>query len=525
MGNFPNFTINKFRGMSKSRDMLNLLPGQLSHNQNYLYSSTGALYERGGGAELVVNPSTGSDPVFSLANYVAPNGTNYLITNQDATVYYYNSGWNDLSLTLTADKKIRWEGAGFEANRALYGANANDSIVKVAGNTPVGSLVSNSPTDAIKLKTHKNRLFAVNNADTLYFTEVLDFDTWNTGVNTIEIAPGIDGNIQGLEVWGDALFIFKEYGVYVLPNADDPVPDLNWVILRTDASTGTQSTDSVRRTRDGIYYLGSDNYIRSIGPAVSFSSNEYTLGNSGSPIVSFDIQDDLDQLADTTVRNNVQAITYGDLYIISMQSVNNSGSYNDLTYFADTSKFNQLNGIAKLQPYWGEFTGFDYDFFATQASGNVTKFYGAKGVTGNVQESLNDLIHNDDDSAIESRAILAWLPVESPGLFKRFKQLYFVGDTEGWNIDLKFNAYKLGTDLPGPGEGIEFEYTTSSSTGGTVGTAAVGTDVVGLTGVSSKKYRLNLRGHYFTAEFSNDQADQFNRVVSLTVFYRPIRNS
>lgn len=523
MGNFPYFLINKFIGMSKSRDILDLLPGQLSINENYLYASTGGLYERGGGAELTANPSGGTDPVFSLGNYLTPNGTNYLITNQDSTVYYYNAGWQDLSMSLTADKKMRWEGAGFEANRSLYGVNANDSVVKITGNTPAGSTVSNSPTDCIQLKLHKNRLFGINNKDTLYFTEALDFDTWNTGVNTIEIAPGIDGNCQALEVWGDALFIFKNDGIYVLPNADDPVPDLNWSILRTDSTTGTQSTDSVKRTRDGIYYLSSDNYIRSIGPGVSFSSGEYTLGESGSPIVSYDIQDDLLILADTTVRNNVQAIVFNDLYIVSMQSVNNSGNYNDLTYYADTSKFNQLPNIPKLQPYWGEFTGFDYDFFSVQESGTKTLLYGAKGDTGNVQETLNDLIHNDNSAAIVSRAILGWIPVGGPGLFKRFKQIYFAGDTEAWDINLRFNGYRLGTELPGPDEGTEFNYRTSGTTGGAVGTAVVGTDVVGLTGVGSTKYRISLKGHYFNAQFGNANADEFTRILSLTLYYRPIR--
>lgn len=525
MGSYPYITIKNFIGMSKSTDKISLLPGQLSRNDNYLYMSNGGLYERGGGAELVANPSGGRDPVFSLANYVSPNGNNFLITNQDSTAYYYSSGWNNLSFSLATDKKVRWENAGFESNRSIYGVNGIDPVIKITGDVPVGSLVSDSPTDMIMLKLHKNRLFGINGKDTLYFTDVLDFEEWDTSVNTIEVAPGIDGDIFSIEIWGDALFIFKEYGVYVLPNADDPIPSENWAILRSDASTGTRSTDSVKRTRVGIFYVSSDNYIRMISPSITFSSGEYSLGGSGSPIVSEDIQDDLINLWDTTERENVQAISYKDLYIVSLESVNNGGNYNDLTYFADTSKFNQLPGVQQLQPYWGQFTGFDYDFFAIQTLGGESTFFGAKGVTGNIQETLNDKIHNDNSFPIKSKAILGWFPLGGDGLFKRIQQIYFSGDTEAWNIDLIFNSYKLGKVLPGEGEGVAKFYSTSSILSSGVGTGIVGSSNVGVTGVGTSKYRLGLKGHYFVAEFGNENVNEFTRILKMIVYYRPIRQS
>jgi hypothetical protein len=224
-------------------------------------------------------------------------------------------------------------------------------------------------------------------------------------------------------------------------------------------------------------------------------------------------------------KDNAQAIVFNNLYILSLESVNNTGTYNDLTYFADVTKFNQLPGVVQPQPYWGQFTGFDYDFFATQISSNEVKFYGAKGLTGNVQESLNDSIHNDNSSAIESKAILSWHGLGSSGVSKRINHIYFTGDTEDWNITLNFNAYRMGKTLPGEGEGIGRVYTTSGTTGGVVGTAIVGTDAVGLKGVSSTKYLVNLRGNFFTAEFSNCNADQFTRVMKLLVYFRNINRS
>ena len=486
--------------------------------------ANGGIRERGGGARLSSPPSAGA--LYSLSNYRNSSGTEYLITNQGTDAYYYSSGWNALSLTLTSNKKTRWEQAGKDSSTALYGVNGNDSIIKISGTTPAGSSVSNSPTDCISIKKHKNRLFGLNSKGTLFFTDVLDFDTWDTTNNTIDVAPGLDGDGVALEVWGDALFIFKEFGVYVLPNADDPVPTINWSVLRTDAAIGTKSPDTVRRTKNGIYFLSSDKFIRVLSPQISFSSGEYTLGGSGTPVISVPIESDFEELLDDANKNNAQSIVHDDLYILSFQTINNSVSYNDCTFFADTNKFVQFEGIPNPQPYWGKFTGFDYDFFTSQISGGDVKLYGAKGnaTVGEVHETLNDTIHNDNGGAIQSKAVLGWYPVGGESLYKKINQIYFAGDTENWDINLIFKAYKYGKDLPSEGEGTQYTYRSSNVATATVGTAVVGTDVISGLTVGSSKFRTSLKGHLFRAEFSNVSVDQFTRIDKMIVYYRPIRN-
>ena len=524
MASFPSVSIDKFLGMNTSRDELSLIPGQLSKNQNYLYMANGGLKERGGGEKLSNPPSAGE--VFSLDNYRNQSGTNYLITNQGTDAYYYNSGWNALSLTLTSGKKIRWAQAGKGAATALYGVNANEGVIKITGSTPTGSIVANSPTDAVAIKKHKNRLFTLNVDGTLSFTEALGFETWNPTENTIDIVPGVDGDGVALEIWGDSLFIIKEFGIYVLPNAADPVPKVNWSVLRADAATGSKSPDTVRRTKNGIYFLSSDNFIRKIAPAISFSSGEYTMGGSGTPIVSVPIEDDLELLLQDSSKNNAQAKVHNELYILSFESVNNSGSYNDLTYYADTEKFLTFEGNPEPQPYWGEFLGFNYDFFTTQISNGKVKLYGAKGTTtvGAVHETLNDTIHNDDGAAIESKAILGWFPIGGESLYKKIKQVYFVGDTENWELNVTLKAYKYGTAVPSEGEGKTYIYTSTTVEKAVVGTAVVGTALLSEVAVGSSKFRTSLKGHLFRAEMFNLNADEFTRIDKLVVYYRPIRN-
>lgn len=523
MAGLSSVTIDKFRGLNTTKEELSLIPGQLSKNQNYLYMASGGLKERGGGVKLSSPPAVGK--LYSLDNYVNENGLEFLITNQGTDSYYYSSGWNALSLTLTSNLKTRWAQAGSGSLTALYGVNGTDSVIKISGVTPTGSLVASSPTTCTDIERHKNRLFAIDDTS-LYFTEVLDYDTWNTGTNKIDIAPGVDGKCTALEVWGDSLFIFKEYGVYVLPNASDPTPTTSWLILRTDAAMGTNSPDTVKRTKNGIYYLSTDNFIRNLSPVVTFSSGEFTLGGSGTPIISLGIESVLeDDLSDSN-KKNASAIVFNDLYIISFKTVKNIGSYNNVTYFADTNKFIQYEGVIEPQPYWGQFTGYDYDYFTSQLDSGLLRLYGAKGASneGEVHETLNNDINNDDGKPINSVAILGWLPIGGESIYKKIKQIYFVGDTEDWDIELTFNAYKFNTIIPSDGEGTQRSYRSKTGVSSFIGTAILGTSIMTGLSTGSERFRTSLKGYYFKAEMKNQNANEFTRIDKIVVYYRPIKN-
>lgn len=515
-------TIKQFLGLNLSQDVLNVLPGQLSINNNYLYMSNGGLQERGGGDELSSDPVGGDNKVYGFDNYLSNTNQNYLITVQGTKVYgYYTAAWHDLGVTVTTSLKTRFEQAGFDATRALYGVNGVDGVIKIIGDTPTASIVAATPTTMTGLKLHKNRLFGWAQ-DTLYFTDALAFDTWQVGTNDIQVAPGIDGYIQSCEVWGDALFIFKETGVYVLPNAADADPATNWNILRCDAETGTQSPDTVKKTRLGIMFLGSDDKIRLIGPNISFSSGEYTLGGTGSPSICEAIFDYINTYLDRTTKQNAVSIVYKDLYVISFQSTNNSGTYNDTTFFADTTKIVKLPNNPQPEPFWGQFTGFDYDYYTQQTSSGEILLYGAKGTNGHIQNTLNDAIHNDNSGAIESYAVLGWYPIGGDGTKIRINKIKFTGFTEQWNINLTFNAYTLGKELPEDGEGIQKIFTTNTPVGSLVDTGLVDTAIVGTLGIASTVYHVGLRGNYFKAEFKNINADEFTRIISMLVYYRAI---
>jgi hypothetical protein len=503
MPQFPAIVIDRFIGMDLTKNKLSLLPGQLMLNDNYLYLQNGGLQERGGGAKLSDPPSAGV--LYGLGNYINENGSEYLVTIQGTDAYYYDSGWNALSLTLTSNKRTRFQMAGAGSSRALYGVNGADS------------------TDVTAIATHKNRLFATSTT-TLYFTETNAFDTWNTGTNTIDIAPGLDGDIQALEIWGDSLFIFKETGVYVLPNAADASPTSNWKILRTDAITGTLSPDTVKKTKDGIYYLATDNVVRQVGPATTFSSAEYTLGDSGSPTVSYAVNEELQTNLDASNKGRAFAIVHEDLYVMYWQSTQQSGSQNDRCFFADTGKRYSIDGIPVPQPYWGSITGALFDFATHQFSGSANTFYGVGGSDGVVQECFNVGVSNDAGNAIASKAILGWISPAGDAVLNKMKQVKLTGDVEGWSITLRFDGYDLNGEIPSDGSGTSKTFDPHASSGiSLVGTAVVGTATVSSVGIATSKFRLGEKGYFFKIEMENLNIDEPTKINQVVIYFRPIK--
>jgi len=527
MSNFPYISINKFYGVDRSNNKLaSEIPGQLLLNQNYLYMNNGGLEERGGGAKLT-NAPTANLPIYGLGVYQNNISENFLIASQldvagmTNDLYYYDSGWNALGiLQMGLTNRVRFEQAGYDVNRALYVVNGADGVFKITGNVPTASAVASSPVSPI-IKLHKNRLFATDGKDTLYFTDALAFDTWTTGTNNIQIAPGIDGYIKALEVWGDALFIFKEFGVYVLPNAGEADPTSSWKVLRADAVTGTQSPDTVLRTRVGIFYLATDNSIRIISPSISFSSAEFTLEGSGSPSVSEYIQDDINLYLSDSAKSSAMAMYYKDKYIIWFQSVN--GSVIDKCYFADTTKFLKPFASEINQPFWGEFTGVMFDVATVFNSNGKEILYGAKPTIGEVHSFLDSSLHSDNGVAIQSKAVMSWFAPGGAGLLKKFNYCYVSGDTENWYLNLIFKGYRLGNRLPDIGSGLTDQFTSGFSTS-VADVAIADVDVVASLGQATAKYRLGLKGNYFRVEFYNYNINQFTRINNLVLYYRPVRS-
>lgn len=518
MANRKVFSINRFLGLNKSNDDASLVPGELTTCNNYLVKNNGDLSERGGGATLTQPPSAGE--AYGFSNYRNNAGSEFLIMAQGTAIWYYNSGWVDSNVTVTNDLETRFEQAGFGNNRNLYGVNGTDEVIRVStvSSVPSGSFVSSSPTDLVQLKLHKNRLFGHDGKDTIKYTDANAFETWATGTNDFQVAPGVDGFIKAIEIWGDALFIFKEFGVYVLPNADDAAS--SWKILKTDALTGTQSGDTVIRTKAGIYYLSTDNKVRVLSPSISFTSGEYVLGGSGSPVVSELVQDYIDTILNENNKSKATAVLFKDLYILCINSVNATADENDVCLVADTIKRRQIELISEPQPIWVEFTNFDFDYFAVQAVTGAEKLYCVDN-SGVTKERLNDSINNDSGAAIESKVVIGWFHPEAPEIYTRYNALVFYAYLESWDLDLTIGTYKFGDFIPEELSGSTGQISGNTGTA-TVGTAIVGTAVIGTIGIKTQKVRSGLRGNYISIELKNENVDEFTEIQKLSLFYTNI---
>jgi len=522
MSNRPNVTISRFLPLDTTQNKTSYDFGRLMKNHNYLYLQNGGLEERGGGTDLAAGPA--ASKAYGFANYKNNEAAEFLLLTQGTKIYYYNSGWVDAGVVLTSNQYMRFEQAGFGANRNMYAVNGSDSVTKITttASVPAASAVASSPTDGEFIKLHKNRLFVANNRDTLYYTDVNAFETWALGTNDIEIAPGVDGYIQGLEIWGDSLFIFKERGIYIIPNAAESVS--SWSVLKIDAETGTLSPDTIRRTKDGVYFLATDGRVRKINPNVTFTSGEYVLGGTGSPVVSERIQETIDLYIE---RGNIQrahAVLYKDLYILSYNSTDATGNEMDICYAADTTKFEQIPSIQTLQPFWTQFTNFEFDFYAVQTVSSDPVLYCVDESAVTASRLVRG-IHNDSSSAIESVIEVGWSapPDRFTGqpdtaTYRLFHPIIVFAELENWDVDVEVATYKLNDFIPAEISGREYTVSGASSTA-LVGTAVVGTGTVTNVGIKSQKFRTGLRGNFLAIKCENLNADEFTRINKIIVFY------
>ncbi len=104
------------------------------------------------------------------------------------------------------------------------------------------------------------------------------------------------------------------------------------------------------------------------------------------------------------------------------------------------------------------------------------------------------------------------------------KQVYFVGETENWAVNITLKAYKFGQIIPSEGEGnllyLSKHYGRASiSRNGCCWDRCVELDFCW-----SSKFRTSLKGHMLRAEMENLNADEFTRIDKMIVYYRPIKN-
>lgn len=513
-------TIANFPGLVLDGNKTGYSPGELVQNNNYLYLVGGGLAERGGGAKLCDAPA--ATRLYGLHNYVNGTNTAFMLAVQATKLYYLlSSTWVDAGITLTTNLPTVFEGAGFGVNRNAYGCNGVDAIIKVttAVGVPAASFVANSPTACTSIKLHKNRLFAIS-GDTVYYTDANAFETWDTSANNFQVAPGVDGRLQALELWGDSLFFFKENGVYVLANAaEDPA---NWSVLKTDALIGTQSPGTVVRTKVGIYYLATDNRVRLISPNISFTSGEYVMGGSGSPIVSEDIQDYLDQNIDQTAKVYAVAAEFKDMYVLGFKTILNNAASNDQWFFADVAKQKRLEAVVTPQPYWGALTGFDFYHLETVFDGGTYKFYGSS-CDGKVHSRFDDTLHSDSGVAIESAIQVGWFSPGGEQYHYRLNPLVVYADVESWGIDISLGAYKMGEFLQEEFTGQAYRLEGRQS-GNSLGSFVLGTSTLSSIGTTSAKYQSYQRGNYFSFKISNNSVDQFTKIYRAIVYFEVLRS-
>lgn len=172
-----------------------------------------------------------------MFTYSKNNGTHYIIANTSWTVYYSLGDGN--FTPITSGKNSSYDYMFTVAGDVLYASNGNNNVWKWNGTTLTTLDISNSTNVPVGkyIVFHKNRLFSAGvsgNPSILYYTELIDFENWGLEPNVEYIGKDDGDYITGLYSYGDYLYIFKQYSIWVLQGTSPT----EWVIRCISKNVG-----------------------------------------------------------------------------------------------------------------------------------------------------------------------------------------------------------------------------------------------------------------------------------------------
>lgn len=226
-------------------------------------------------------------PSNSTAKTLIAHGTNvYTVSDVDGSTSSIKSG---LSSSAT-DYNFA------QSNDQVFTVNGQDVPQYWDGTT--WAIVGGSPPVSKFAVFHKNRLFLVDttNPTKLVYSDLSDYQTY-TSTNFIYVpAPKSGDPVVGMVVFQDNLTIFTRKTKWVL-FGDDPG---NFVLRQSSGKKGATNQSVIASDPNYIYFLSDDGIYRYNG-----SSDE---------LISDDIQNEVDGIADKTKAAGVMSNNYYRLY-------------------------------------------------------------------------------------------------------------------------------------------------------------------------------------------------------------------
>ena len=368
-----------FGGGQNSYTRASLLQeGQAMQLTNVILLQNGELSKRRGTRDVFSGfVSNEGDRIQALVNFETVD-VNLLVVIVDGTAKYFDGvSWQSYFAAGISDPselvdlvqltdQLYWG----DSNEAGGISNFDGSVVTVIGGSPANTSI---------LEVVTNRLAAAGVAsvpDAVYFSDLLDADTWDLVNNQVRIGAGDGEPIVALKAWQESnLLVFKRRGVWVI-NCDPTAADAaSFAIAKIHNTIGCVARRSVCQVGQDVWFL-SRNGVMSVQKQIGSSNNLIDTPMSQS------IQDVILRIRWAHAHKSAAAC-YNNYYLLSVPVDSNEPDTVLVFHY-------QTGG-------WTVFKGWDACSFLEQAHEGKTRLL-MGCVNGEVREWLDYL----DDDEVEA---------------------------------------------------------------------------------------------------------------------------
>lgn len=266
----------------------------------------------------------------------------------------------------------------------LYWADSNESGGISNWDGAAVTVIGGSPANATILEVITNRLAAAGVAsvpDAVYFSDILDADTWDQVNDQIRIGAGDGEPIVALKAWQESnLLVWKRRGVWVI-NCDPTATNAaGFVVSKIHNTIGCVARRSVCQIGQDVWFL-SRNGVMSVQKQIGTSTNLIAVP------MSQPIQDVVQRIRWEHVHKSA-AVCYNNYYLLSVP--------------VDSNEPDTVLVYHYMTGGWTVFKGWDACTFLEQAfEGKTRLLLGC--VNGEVREWLDHLEESEIEAEFDYR--------------------------------------------------------------------------------------------------------------------------
>jgi len=438
----------------------------------------GAIVKRKGYTK-VNSVTIGANPIDNIFKFYKTDGSEKLLCSSVSKIYKDVSGtWTEID-DLTTLGNVTFDTAYISGVEYAIWTNGSDALRKYDGTTvsdfittPKGTLLANHTSRAwvSGSTTYPNRIFYSDIADPITF-----------GANSfIDVNPGDGDKILAIEPLLDNLVIYKRKSLWVLYGDDSD----NFTLKRMPFEGGCISGKTVVAGNNNHYFLGNEGVYIFDGAIVRIISEKIAS-----------------KIRDIGQPENAVACYYRNQYWLAYTS--SGGTYNDRILMHDT-----------LWRSWWYYEGINARcLFVAKGGNDEETLYIGDPVNGFVYEG--DTGNNDATAAISFYYKTKAHDMGIPERKKRFRKAYIEIDTTTANSSLLFGYAKDLAD--------SFTSTSISTqgSGDLWDTAVWDVDTWDDTSLIVNKSSVSGQSYFVQFKFSNNNADEPQKVYGYTIYWRP----